>query len=265
MRVLGVLALAGAASGLTARADGQPFDHSAFDALLRAHVRDGMVDYDAFRKTPSFAGYLATLASADPFRLGAQERLAYWINVYNAYTIELVSVHGERDSIRNINKSLGLAFPGPWRVPLVRAGGHTYHLDNVEHDIIRKQFKEPRIHFALVCAAMGCPPLRNEAYTGGRLDAQLQDQAITFLLNSADKNRVDAAAGVVYASPIYASWYREDFGSTDAAIGRYLAGFHPLGPEKTLLLSGRFRFVQTEYDWTLNSQEKARARGAGKP
>ena len=265
MRILGVLALAGAVSGLTPRVSAETVDHSAFDALLKAHVREGMVDYDAFRKTPSFAGYVATLASADPLRLGDQERLAYWINVYNAYTIELVSAHGERESIRNINTSFGLAVPGPWRVPLVRAGGRNYHLDNVEHDVIRKQFKEPRIHFALVCAAMSCPPLRNEAYTGGRLDAQLQDQAARFLLRSVATNRVDVAAGVVYASPIYASWYREDFGSTDAAIGRYLADFHPLGPEKTLLLSGRFRFVETEYDWTLNSQEKARARAALKP
>jgi hypothetical protein len=265
VRILGVLALVGAVSGLAAPAYGEAFDHSAFDLLLKAHVRAGMVDYDAFQKEPSFPAYLATLAGVDPLSLGDRERLAYWINVYNAYTIELVNAHGERDSIRNINKTLGLALKGPWREPRVRAGGRVYHLDNVEHDIIRKQFQEPRIHFALVCAAMSCPPLRSEAYSGARLEAQLQDQATAFLLRSPSRNRVDVAAGVVHASPIYASWYREDFGSTDAAIGRYLAGFHPPGPEKALLLSGRFRFVETEYDWTLNSQEKARARAGRRP
>jgi hypothetical protein len=224
-----------------------------------------MVDYDAFRDAPTFAAYLATLGRFDPLRLDDPERLAYWINVYNAYTIELVNAHGERDSIRNINKTLGLALPGPWRERRVRAGGRVYHLDNVEHDIIRKEFQEPRIHFALVCAAMSCPPLRSEAYSGARLEDQLQDQATAFLVRSPSRNRVDVAAGLVHASPIYASWYREDFGSTDAAIGRYLAGFHPPGAEKALLLSGRFRLVETPYDWTLNSQEKARARSGGSP
>ena len=146
------------------------FDHSAFDALLRANVTpDGLVDYDAFQAAPSFRTYLDALYAAQPEKLEPAERLAFWIDVYNAYTIELVNRHSERASIRNINKTLGLSGKGPWREELVRAGGRSYHLDNVEHDIVRKQFQEPRIHFALVCAALGCPPLRAEAYTGARL------------------------------------------------------------------------------------------------
>jgi hypothetical protein len=235
------------------------FDHSTFDALLRRHVVEGLVDYDGF-KGADFRGYLDALDRADPAALDDPERLAYWINVYNAYTIELVNKHGERESIRNINRTLGLSLSGPWTEPLVKAGGKVHHLDHVEHGIVRKQWKEPRIHFALVCAALGCPPLRSEAFTGAKLEEQLQDQAVRFLRQSPEKNRVDAKAGVVHGSPIYASYYREDFGGTDAAIGRYLAGFYPEGPERRLLLSGRFKLVATPYDWTLNSQAKAKER-----
>ncbi len=252
---------------LLAAARGWSFDHSAFDTLLRRHVVDGMVDYDGFQASADFPRYLDALGAADPAGLDDTQRLAFWINVYNAYTIQLVNAHGERQSIRNINKTLGLALKGPWREKLVRAGGKLLHLDNVEHDIIRKQWREPRIHFVLVCAAMGCPPLRSEAYTGAKLEQQLADQARKFLLHSPDQNRVDVDSRTAYGSPIYVKYYREDFGSTDAAIGRYLATFHPDGPEKELLASGRFKLVATDYDWTLNSQEQAAKLvvGPGKP
>jgi Protein of unknown function, DUF547 len=248
-----VLALLGAPAAWSA-----PFDHSAFDSLLRTHVANGMVDYDAFQAAPEFPRYLEALAKADPAALGDKERLAYWINVYNAYTIQLINAHKERESIRNINRTLGIAAKGPWREKLVKAGGQVYHLDNVEHDIIRKQWKEPRIHFALVCAAMGCPALRSEAYTGAKLEVQLADQARSFLIETPAKNRIDVKAGTVYGSMIYVKYYREDFGSTDAAIGQYLAAFYTVGPEKQLLLSGKFKLVETDYDWTLNSQEQAK-------
>ena len=238
----------------------QAFDHSAFDALLRAHVEDGRVDYDGFASAPSFAAYLDSLDRTDPARLDDRERLAYWINVYNAYTIALINRHRERDSIRNINRTIDPTGKGPWHEKLVRAGGQSYHLDAVEHDIIRRQWKEPRVHFALVCAAVGCPPLRGEAYSGAKLETQLADQARRFLLQSTAQNRVDVATGTVYGSPIYVDYYRDDFGGTDAAIARFLAGIHPEGPEKQLLLSGRARLVATEYDWTFNSQAKARDR-----
>jgi hypothetical protein len=142
---------------------------------------------------------------------------------------------------------------------MVRAGGRSLSLDDVEHEIIRKQFAEPRIHFALVCAALGCPPLRSEAYTARRLEDQLEDQARAFLLGSPDKNRVDAGAATVWASPILV-WYKDDFGGNDAALGRFLARYWPEGAERDLLRSGRFRLRQTDYDWTLNSMEKGQAR-----
>ncbi len=235
-------------------------DHSAFDALLREHVEEGLVDYDAFARSEELPRYLEQLAAADLDELSEPERLAFWINVYNAYTIQQINAHGERDSIRNINKTLGvLALKGPWSEKMVRAAGRTLSLDDVEHEIVRKEFDEPRIHFALVCAARGCPPLRSEAYTGARLEEQLEEQARVFLLHSPERNRVDVAERVLWVSPILV-WYEDDFGGTDAALGRFLARYWPEGPARDLLASGRFRVRKTPYDWTLNSFEKGRAR-----
>ncbi|MDQ3309335.1 MAG: DUF547 domain-containing protein [Gemmatimonadota bacterium] len=237
-------------------AQSRVFDHSAFDRLLKAHVSPaGMVDYDAFERAPGFTRYLGSLARVDPRSLPEAERLALWINAYNAYTIALINQHEERRSIRNINKTLGfIKGKGPWGEPLARVGGRDYTLDQIEHEIIRKEFREPRIHFALVCAAVGCPPLRREAYSGDRLDAQLDDQARAFLLRSPAKNRLDVGAKRVYLSPIF-DWYGQDFGQTDAAIGRYLARFYPAGPMRQLLLGDDFKIVYTAYDWSLNRQE----------
>jgi hypothetical protein len=228
-------------------------EHASFDRLLRQHVDEqGRVDYDAFARSPGFDGYLELLARTEPARLPVQERLALWINAYNAYTIALINRHGERRSIRNINRTLGLiAGKGPWSEPIARVGGRTYTLDQIEHEIIRPEFGEPRIHFALVCAAVGCPALRREAYTGERLEAQLDDQARRFLLRSPERNRVDLAARAVHLSPIF-RWYRQDFGRNDAEIGRFVARFQPPGPERELLEAGGFRIRYTDYDWSLN-------------
>jgi len=247
--------LATVAAGSTA-----PPEHAAFDALLRQNVDQGLVDYDAFARSEAFGRYLEQLAAANLDGLSEADRLAFWINVYNAYTIQLVNSHEERESIRNINKTLGfLQLKGPWSEEIVRAAGRTLSLDDVEHEVIRTQFDEPRIHFALVCAALGCPPLRSEAYTGRLLEEQLEDQARTFLRDSPAKNSVDVAEGTVWVSPILV-WYKGDFGGSDEALGRFLGRYWPDGPEKALLDSGRFRLRETEYDWTLNSARGDRSK-----
>ena len=262
-----MLVLAWTAMTATPRwASGQAgFDHGAFDALLHAHVRNGMVDYDAFAAAPEFASYLGKLASFDPASLSQPEQVAFWVDAYNAYTIQLVNAHHERGSIRNINKSFGFVKAyGPWKEKLAVIGGKAYGLDEIEQDILRKRYHEPRIHFALVCAAMGCPPLRSEAYVGSRLDAQLDDQARTFVLQSPTKNRVDVAAKTVYLSPIFVEFrdYINDFGGTEASVGRFIARYYPAGPERDLLASGQYTVEKTSYDWTLNGQANARRAGA---
>jgi len=126
-------------------------------------------------------------------------------------------------------------------------------LNTVEHKMLRRDYREPRIHFALVCAAKGCPPLRTEAYVAGRLDEQFDDQARKFLAN-AEKNRVETGERVVYLSPIF-KWYGADFekksGSVLAALETYWPGKAPAA-----LASGGFRIRYTDYDWSLNDVDK---------
>lgn len=240
---------------------GISFDHTLLDALLKAHVANGMVDYDAFARAPEFESYLGALAQADPASLPRDEQLAFWINAYNAYTIRLIASHRERHSIRNINKTLGFVKAyGPWKEKLAVVGAHAYGLDEIEQEIIRPRYHEPRIHFALVCAAMGCPPLRSEAYAGDHLGEQLEAQGRLFLIESPAKNRVDVSKRIVYVSPILVAFrdYIKDFGGTERAVGKFIARYYPEGASKQLLESGDFTMKQTNYDWTLNSQANAR-------
>jgi uncharacterized membrane protein YdjX (TVP38/TMEM64 family) len=244
-------------SGATTVAS-QTFDHSLFDQLLRKHVVGGLVDYDAFERSGEFERYLATLATAKPASLTSAEQLAFWINAYNAYTIALINQHHERKSIRNINKTFGLiSLKGAWTEPMARVGGETYTLLHIENEIIRQQHHDSRIHFAIVCASLGCPPLRSEAFTGQDLERQLDDQARQFLLKSPGKNRVDVATRTVYASPIF-KWYRDDFGGSDATVGKFIAGYYPVGPARDLLLSGKFSLKDTDYDWSINLLKPSR-------
>lgn len=240
--------LAAAASALAARTPAaadtldpvQPaIDHSRFDRLLHQHVAKGLVDYAAFRNNPEFTQYLASLEKADPAKFDEPERIAFWLNVYNAYTIALVATNGETESIRNIDKTFGvLRLKGPWSDPFVKAAGRTLTLDDVEHRILRKEFSEPRIHFAMSFAALGGPPMRAEAYTGARLDEQLEDQAHLFLRESPAKNRVDTTMRTVYASPILTR-YSADFGASPTALGSFLADYYPAGSNEQKMLKPR--------------------------
>jgi hypothetical protein len=232
-----------------------PSLHAPWSALLKEHVRHGLVDYDAFDKSPEFPKYLQALATARIDRMTKDERLAYWINVYNAYTIALINKHKERESIRNINMFLGLVKgKGPWKEEIVRAAGRTLTLDEVEHKIIRVEFMEPRIHMALVCAAISCPPLRPEAFEGARLNDQLHDQTRTFLRERQTENRLDLGNSVIHLSPIF-DWFREDFGKTDAAILKFVAPYFDGASERNAFTASRLTIEFTEYDWSLNLQK----------
>lgn len=229
-----------------------PSIHAPWTALLRDHVEFGLVDYDAFAEAPQFQKYLQSLATARLEPMSRDDRLAFWINVYNAYTIELINKHRERGSIRNINMFLGLVKgKGPWKEEIVRAAGRALTLDDVEHKIIRVDFKEPRIHAALVCAAISCPPLRSEAYLGSTLDAQLQEQTRTFLRDRQTENRLDLGNSVIHLSPIF-DWYRDDFGTTDAAILKFVAQYFDGAAERNAFAASRLRIKFTDYDWSLN-------------
>jgi hypothetical protein len=236
--------------------------YAGYDALLKQYVSDGRVDYKGIATDiDALDRYLYGAAGVSEAAFNAwaeSERLAFLINLYNAATLKLILDHYPIDSIKDI----GSFFKGPWDQEVVRLFGSTITLDNLEHDIIRKQYSEPRIHLALVCAAKGCPPLRSEAYVAGKLDAQLDDQSRRFLTSPAGL-RIDRGRKTVYFSSIF-KWYGKDF------VGRYSpsSGFTGLsGTERAVanfsskylapsdsdyLKAGGYSVKYLDYDWSLN-------------
>lgn len=222
-------------------------DHGAFNEVLVRHVRDGLVDYAELKATRGpLDGYLDDMGAVPEqvFRQwGEDVQLAFLINLYNAATLQLIIDHYPVKSI----KSIGSFFKGPWSQEVVTLFGKQITLDTLEHEIIRKDYDEPRIHFVLVCAAMGCPPLRAEAYRGATLDEQLDAQTRVFL-NDAAKNRVDHEQKTLHLSPIF-KWYGDDFRTETTTLQDFVA---PYMDGATAITDYDIAF--TDYDWSLNDQ-----------
>ncbi len=227
-------------------------DHTPLDALLKAYVSDSLVDYNGLKENrAALDRYLeeAGNITLPTFQGWSQnDQLAFLINVYNASTLQLIIDGYPVDSI----KSLGSFISSPWDKKSVLLFGKKVSLDTLEHKIIRKNYAEPRIHFALVCAALGCPSLRGEAYLGDALDAQLDDQTRSFL-NTPEKNRLDREKKVLWLSPIF-KWYRSDFEATSNSLNAFVAPYMD-APDTAKNLEG-FELSFTDYDWALNDQAK---------
>lgn len=231
-----------------------PTLHDAYDAVLKAYVTDdGWVDYARLKADQALDPYLEALAQANPDTLSEAGQVAFWINAYNAFTLKLVVDHYPVSSIRRITPTgIPISIPfihSPFQIRFAEVAGDTVSLDHIEHDILRKHYDEPRIHFALVCAARSCPKLRREAYRGDRLDAQLDDQARSFL-EDPTKNRVDDDDGTIHLSSIF-NWFRGDFASSRAGLQAYLAQYFD-GQVREKLENGAYRIRYLDYDWTLN-------------
>ena len=231
-------------------------DHSAYDALLRKYVDDnGYVDYSAWKSSStdrkSLKMYLDQLSSASRSQPATrQSRLAFWINAYNAVTLQGILQVYPTTSIRDHTSRLGGY--NIWKHLRLRVDGAAYSLEQIENGILLKM-DEPRIHFAIVCASVGCPRLLNEAYAADRLEEQLTLNSKDFF--SRDQNlRVDTAADVIYLSSIL-SWYADDFGDSQSARLDYLRPYLPAGAI-TVADSPETRVKYLDYDWNLNDQSR---------
>ncbi len=227
------------------KSGGPTFDHSALDRLLKKHVFEGgFVDYAALREDAKVLDdYIASLADAPFEELGRNEKLAMLINGYNAFTLRLILDHYPLKSIKDI--------PGEKRWDHIRwkIGGQTWSLNQIEHEQIRPKFEEPRIHFALVCAAIGCPPLRSEAYLGSRVEEQLEDQS-RYVHNSPLWFRFEPEKNVMHLTSLY-KWYGDDFKQVAGSVLKYAARYLP--ELKAALDAGKEPKIEwIEYDWTLN-------------
>jgi hypothetical protein len=235
---------------------GTAVDHSEFDRLLRTYVDEGgLVDYKAWKAhdEETLRNYMQSLSKVDPGRLGRSERLAFWINSYNALTIQGILEFYPVKSIKDkVSRVLGFNI---WDDYPMTVYGKPYSLNDIEHNILRKM-GEPRIHFAIVCASVGCPKLRNEAYTAGDLDSQLQDNARDFFARPRNF-RIDKRRNTVYLSSIL-DWFGADFGGADGAKLDFAGKYLSKEEDKEFLRSGKPKVKYLDYDWSLNEQKQPR-------
>lgn len=249
---LALFAVALSCATLTLRSTAADFDqsHAIFDSVLKQYVKNARVDYAALKAHPQdlnrYLDQVAAVSKAEFKKWSEPQQIAFLSNAYNAYTLRLIIDHYPLKSIKDI----GGFISGPWDQPVVKLFGETMDLNTVEQKILRKDYTEPRLHFVLVCAAKGCPPLRSESYVATRLEEQLVDQAKQFLAESA-KNRIVATERTVYLSPIF-KWYGGDF---EKKSGSVLAALKPYWPGKATATDG-FKIRYTDYDWSLNEQSK---------
>lgn len=225
-----------------------PVDHLAFDALLKKYVdAKGNVDYKGFKNDRKlFDEYLLKLKRNPPNNehWSKNEQLAYWINAYNAFTIQLIIDNYPIETIKDIGSEIQLPFINtPWDIKFINIGGESYDLNNIEHNILRKNFNEPRIHFAIVCASFSCPRLRREAYKAEILDQQLSDQTKQFLK---DQTKNQITKNQIKISKIF-SWFKGDFTEKGTLID-FLNLYSPLK------IDSKAKISHMDYDWSLNEQ-----------
>lgn len=225
------------------------FNHAVFDQLLHKHVSEGgWVDYAGISKDRGdLEQYMEAVASADFESLGRDEKLAFLINAYNAATILLIVEHYPVDSIKDI--------PGSqrWEAKRWAIAGGVYSLNEIEHVLIRPNFAEPRIHFALVCAAIGCPPLRAEAYTGDALEEQLRAQT-NYVHSNKRWLEIGNDGTSIQLTPLYL-WYGGDFEQHSGDILTFAADYNS-ALQKIMEAGGSPKIYWIDYDWSLNDTAK---------
>jgi len=260
--------LPGAWAALAAPARAQDFDssHAAWTALLRKHVRlqrggqATQVAYAAFMADrAALKAYLASLSAVPAARFAGwprAERQAFLINAYNAFTVELILTR--YPDLKSI-KDLGSLFSTPWKPKWVPLLGAQVSLDDIEHAMLRQRgaYDDPRVHFGVNCASIGCPALREEAFVAARLDAQLDEQALRFM-SDRTRNRYNPQRGRLELSKIF-DWFGEDFrlghrgvASLAAFAARYAEPLADAPADRERIRAGTVDIAFADYDWSLN-------------
>ncbi|MEM8499289.1 MAG: DUF547 domain-containing protein [Pseudomonadota bacterium] len=211
-----------------------------WDAILQNIVRDGLVDYSRAKSNPKFEPFVAELKTINFKQLPtAEQRMTFLINAYNALTVELLLKHYPVESIKDI----GGWFSGPWSIGVYPVGDEVLTLDDIEHENLRPM-GDPRIHFAINCASMSCPVLRDTAFRADLLQQQLDEQRLTFITSERGVQFLEGDAGEVQISKIF-SWFEQDWGGTEGVLSM-LRAHHPRGKD--------IRDIDGygNYDWSLN-------------
>lgn len=232
----------------------QEFSHRTFEEILSTNVKDGNVNYPGIQADDRLAAYLAQLNRVDPNAFATQnERLALWINAYNAFAIKGI-----------LDQYSPMTFVGRYRYFVSRdygVGGQTMNLYDLERQVLIAEFHEPRIHFAIVCASMSCPWLQPWAYQADRLDEELESVTKAFM-NDPTKNRFDRENKVAHLSMIF-RWFSEDFEAHSGSVLKYVQKYVSDPDVAYDLETSSYRVEFLEYDWRLNGIPPREVFGAG--
>lgn len=228
-------------------------DHETWADFLARYVEtaDDGINRIAYQRVTAadraaLAAYVAQLAARPISSYGRAEQMAYWINLYNALTVRVVLEHYPVDSIRDIDISPGLFTDGPWASKLIEVEGEPLSLDDIEHRILRPIWADPRIHYAVNCASIGCPNLQPEPFRAATLDRQLDQAAAEFINHP---RAASVMGGQLKVSSIY-RWFESDFGGTDRDVIAHLKAY--AAPPLAMQLDRFSRIDQDGYDWRLN-------------
>jgi len=219
-------------------------DNSAWNTLLKKYVREnGDVDYQGFmNEKNTLETYLEQLSENPPSKTAPRnEQMAYWINAYNAFTIKLIIDNFPVKSIKDIAGNIPM-IDSPWDIKFFTISGQIFDLNTIEHEILRKDFNDPRIHFAINCASFSCPKLRNESFEATTLEAQLEEQTKTFI-NNPSKNNI--SSNQLQVSSIF-DWFKSDF-TRNGCLKDFILKYSNIQPSNTTKL------VYLDYIWDLNS------------
>jgi len=223
-------------------------DHAPWTKLLQQYVNaEGWVDYEGLTGAKvALDDYINILSTNPPSTSWSkEERLAYWLNAYNAFTIKLIVDNYPVESIKDLNPLIAVPFVNTvWQKKWFKIGDEDFSLDNIEHDVLRKEFEEPRIHFAINCASFSCPVLRREAFVADKIYGQLEEQAKLFI-NDPIRNTIDPQKPFV--SKVF-SWFKGDFTKSQSLV-EFINQYSTiqLDPEVSV------RFM--DYNWSLNDQK----------
>jgi len=239
-------------AGLYQSVSAADFDHSIFDRILKTYVNNqGLVDYNGIAGDQSFNSYMESLKTAQADSMSRDGQLAFWINAYNAVTIDKVIKWKPKKSVRET------FVPGVWTGTKFftsrehTVAGEQLSQDDIEHEILRKQLKEPRIHFVIICASSGCPPLPRFAYTEDNVQAKLEDETRKYI-NSKRGTQIDTAKNTLYLSKLF-DWFAGDF---EYKSGSVLDFIKPYLDESALaFVEQNPKIKYLHYDWALNAQE----------
>jgi len=228
-------------------------DHSVWQELLNKYLVSGQSGVNLFKysevskeDTKLLSDYVNSLEELDPRKLNKQEQEAYWINLYNAATVELIVIEKPKGSISEIKESFFSFDFGPWNIKLLKIAGQDVSLNDIEHGVLRPFWQEPRHHFAVNCASMGCPNLQKTVFTAKNME-QMLDKGTREFINHSRGASFDGKT--LTLSSIF-EWYGVDFGNSEEEVFEYIQEYRLLGkkiPQQSI------QGIDYEYDWNLNT------------